>query len=180
MHRTELADRLGITSKRLITIANTLFEGESKLTFTEDETLQVKGVIEYMRQKNEASVRKAVQQYKEAANSEFAINLDPRSNSSLIPRKHGECGNTQLSQQQLEIAKKRALKQVVAIQEASQLFLADYLENGIPLDEISEVELEALEVAGERVYDAALGKYDAVSNYLPALAQPKMLSAAVN
>lgn len=112
MHRTELADRLGITSKRLITIANALFEGESKLTFTEDETLQVKGVIEYMRQKNEASVRKAVQQYKEVSLSETTVNSDPRSNSSLIPRKHGESGNTQLSQQQLEIAKKRALKQV--------------------------------------------------------------------
>ena len=179
MNRTDLAQKLGITSKRLITVANALFETE-KLVFTEDEISQVKGVLEYMRQKNEASVRKAVQQYKESSEL-VAAKIDPRSNSSLIVKPgNQEAGITQLSQQQLEIAKKRALKQVVAIQEASQLFLADFLENGIPLDEISDLELEALEVAGERVYDAALGKYDAAGNYLPALAQPKMLSAAID
>jgi NACalpha-BTF3-like transcription factor len=178
MHKTELAQKLGITVKRLATITTALFECE-KLVFDEPEISQVKGVIEFMQQKNEASVRKAVALYKEGVAT--ATKLDPR-NQNLLNLGSGnrEGGVATLSQEQYQMARKRAIKQAVAIQETSQSLLADFLEFGIPLDEISEEQLEVLEISGDKVYEAALGKYDSVGNYLPALAQPRMLSAAID
>jgi hypothetical protein len=180
VNKPELAQRLGVTSKRLTTIANALFEGEEKQEFDDQEATQIKGVVEFMRQKNEASVRKAVNAYKEGTAA--AIKYNPRSGDDRPVAIVGdrEAGIAALSQQHYDMARKRAIKQAVAIQETSQTLLADFLEHGIPLDEISEVDLDVLECSSERVYDAALGKYDSASNYLPALARPKMLSAAIN
>ena len=174
-----LADKLGITLKRLATIAKALFD-EEKAEFTELECTQIKAVVEYMQQKNEASVKKAVELWRQSSTE--LIRHNPR-NSSILPITSAQQkeGISELSQQHFEMAKKRAIKQAVAIQETSQILLANFLENGIPLDELSEADLDALEVASEKVYDAALGKYDAAGNYLPALAQPaRMLSAAID
>lgn len=179
---SKIAQNLGITNSRLNTISNSLFGGPQS-EFNEVEAEQIKGVVEIIRSNNERSVKKAVEIYQSGVAA--ANRVDPRkqqqvTNKTAKPAVEG-LGASLINAN--ETAKAIAERQVTAILELTNAYVADWLVNGIPVDVISQQSLDRLEASNERVYAETLGKIDSVGNYLPALVQefsPKMLSAAID
>lgn len=176
---SKIAQNLGITSSRLTTISNSLF-GAAQSEFSEIEAEQIKGVVEVIRSSNERSVKKAVEIYQSGVAA--ANRIDPRKQQVTTNRsKPAVEGLGAALTNANETAKALAERQVTAILELTNAYVADWLVNGIPIDVISQQSLDRLEASNERVYAETLGKIDGVGNYLPALVQefsPKMLSSA--
>lgn len=179
----DLAQKLQVTPGRVTTIAKALL-GEEKSCFTPEEVTQVSGVVAIIKDRGERSVVAAVKAYKEGIATEIRSN--PREHASVNPSAvvaGKTLGNIAIAQEDLEIARMRAVRRAVAIRETEGDILAELLDGGFCVDDLPIEVSQLLEASQERVLEAALGKLDYVGNYLPALAQPQMammLSAAVS
>jgi hypothetical protein len=181
MNKSEVAAKVGITASRLKTIAVNLL-GEDKNEFTAEEFAKVQGIVEIIRANNDASVKKAVLLYNQGLTAE-SQRVDPRSKISAVEPIGNRTSGLNASQQDAQqIAQLLAERQVSAILELKDNYVADWLVNGIPIDVISSQSVERLENSSDRLYAATLGNIDAAGNYLPALVQNsgRMLSAAID
>lgn len=177
----KLANDLTVTPGRIATIAKALFKQE-KSSFTPEEAEEVTGVVAYMKDRQERSIAKAATAYREGVVSQVQVNPREHAPQNAIATTGKELGNVSIAQEDLAIARTRAIRRAVGIREAEYDILAQLLDGGFSTADLPEEVAEILEASVSRVYDAGLGKFDAVGGYLPALAQSgaPMLSAAVN
>ncbi len=185
MQAQVIIQQLGITPNRFATIVTGLFgEADAKLEFTQEEAEQVEGVVKFIRLHNERSVKKAVEAYRQGIATESRVDPRKQQFSNSVKPAAVEGLGAALNNAN-ETAKVLAERQVTAILELTNTYVADWLVNGIPVDVISQESLERLQSSSDEIYAATLGKIDSVGNYLPALAQEfstpkKLLSAAID
>lgn len=179
----KLANDLTVTPGRIATIAKALFKQE-KSSFTPEEAQEVTGVVAYMKDRQERSIAKAAVAYREGVISQVRANPRENSSQNAIVTTGKELGNASIAQEDFAIARTRAIRRAVGIREAEYDILAQLLDGGFSTADLPDEVAEILEASVNRVYDAGLGKFDAVGGYLPALAagasNMPMLSAAEN
>ncbi|MEZ2278073.1 MAG: hypothetical protein ACBR12_14300 [Microcoleus sp.] len=176
-----LAQQLQVTPGRITTITKALFD-EEKSCFSPEEVAQVAGVVGIMKTRSERSVVAAAKAYKEGIAAEIRSNPREQVATNSIAVVGKELGNVAIAQEDLAIARMRAVKRAVAIRETENDVLAQLLDGGFCLSDLPTEVSQILEASQDRVLEAALGKLDYAGNFLPALAQsgaPMMLSAAV-
>lgn len=180
----KLANDLQVTPGRIASISKALFVQE-KSEFTPEEIQEVKGVVAYMKHRRERSIAKAASEYRKGVASEIRANPREHAPQNAIATTGKELGNLNIAQEDFAIARTRAIRRAVGIREAEYDILAQLLDGGFSTADLPEEVAEILEASVSRVYDAGLGKFDAVGGYLPALAAESnssipMLSASEN
>ncbi|MEG4273821.1 MULTISPECIES: hypothetical protein [unclassified Microcoleus] len=184
MHTTEkLANDLTVTPGRINSISKALYKQE-KSSFTPEEIQEVAGVVAYMKDRQERSIAKAATAYREGVVSQIRANPREHASQNAIATTGKELGNVSIAQEDLAIARTRAIRRAVGIREAEYDILAQLLDGGFSTADLPDEVAEILEASVSRVYDAGLGKFDAVGGYLPALAagtgNMPMLAASEN
>ncbi len=182
MQIEKLANDLTVTPGRINSISKALYKQEKSI-FTSEEAQEIAGVVAYMKDRQERSISKAATAYREGVISQVRANPREQAPQNAITTTGKELGNVSIAQEDLAIARTRAIRRVVGIREAEYDILAQLLDGGFSTADLPEEVAEILEASVSRVYDAGLGKFDAVGGYLPALAQSgvaMMLSAAVS
>ena len=184
MHTVEkLANDLTVTPGRINSISKALYKQE-KSNFTPEEVQEISGVVAYMKDRQERSIAKAATAYREGVTAQVRANPREHAPQNAIATTGKELGNTSIAQEDLAIARTRAIRRAVGIREAEYDILAQLLDGGFSTADLPEEVAEILEASVSRVYDAGLGKFDAVGGYLPALAAESsnipMLSASEN
>lgn len=174
----ELVKQFQVTPGRIGTISKELFE-EEKAEFTSEEVLQVAGVVKIMKDGKERSVRAAVKSYRAGGIKEVASNPREYAPQPANLTATGKLGNKAIAEDDHALAQLRALQRLFGIRETENKLLAFYLNAG-PGELPAELE-ELLEVSNAEVHDAALGNFERVAGYLPAMvgSGAMLLSAAV-
>lgn len=178
----KLANDLTVTPGRINSISKALFKQE-KSSFTPEEAQEVAGVVAYMKDRQERSIAKAATAYREGVTNQVRANPREHAPQNAITTTGKELGNVGIAQEDLAIARTRAIRRAVAIRETEYDILAQLLDGGFSTADLPEEVAEILEASVSRVYDASLGKFDAVGGYLPALAATNsmpMLASAEN
>lgn len=174
----ELVKQFQVTPGRIATISRELFEVE-KTEFAPEEVLQIAGVVKIMKDGAERSVRAAVKSYRAGAIKEVQSN--PREHApqtaNLVPT--GRLGNKAIASEDYAMAQMSALQRFVAFRETQNELFAFYVNAGC--DELPPEVEQILEASNAKVYDAALGNFEKVGGYLPAMVgtSAMLLSAAV-
>lgn len=170
----ELAKELSVTPGRILSIAKEIFK-DDRAFFKPEDVTQIAGVVAIMKSRQERSIRIAVKAYNDGIAAE--VNSNPREYAAQNAiATTGKLGNTQIAQEDLELANMRALRRFVGIRESENEMLARLLNGGVGNLPV-EVE-QVLEDSQSKVYDAGLGKFEAVGGYLPAMVSGAMMLSA--